>query len=127
MFALAAIALFVAMILVLVRLFSGPTLYDRVMALNSFGTHTVKSVEGIWPPSVAFVDISYKPFYDVVLDKPGIYGFRCKIHSRHGMFALVAVGDIKPAMVNWKNADLSDIGRKVFSVLFEQLEKEIRK
>lgn len=41
MFALAAIALFIAMILVLVRLFSGPTLYDRVMALNSFGTHTV--------------------------------------------------------------------------------------
>lgn len=41
MFALAAISLFIAMILVLVRLFSGPTLYDRVMSLNSFGTHTV--------------------------------------------------------------------------------------
>lgn len=41
MFALAAIALFIAMILVLVRLFSGPTLYDRVLAVNSFGTHTV--------------------------------------------------------------------------------------
>ncbi len=41
MFALAAIALFVAMILVMIRLLTGPTLYDRVMALNSFGTHTV--------------------------------------------------------------------------------------
>lgn len=41
MFALAAIALFIAMILVLYRLFSGPTLYDRVLAVNSFGTHTV--------------------------------------------------------------------------------------
>jgi len=41
MFALAAIALFAAMFLVGIRLFSGPTLYDRVMALNSFGTHTV--------------------------------------------------------------------------------------
>lgn len=41
MFVLAIIALFIAMILVLVRLFSGPTLYDRVMAVNSFGTHTV--------------------------------------------------------------------------------------
>jgi multicomponent Na+:H+ antiporter subunit F len=41
MFAVAAIALFIAMILVLVRLFSGPTLYDRVLAVNSFGTHTV--------------------------------------------------------------------------------------
>jgi len=41
MFAFAAIALFAAMFLVGIRLFSGPTLYDRVMALNSFGTHTV--------------------------------------------------------------------------------------
>ena len=41
MFAAAAIAIFVAMILVMVRLFAGPTLYDRVLAVNSFGTHTV--------------------------------------------------------------------------------------
>jgi len=41
MFALASIALFIAMILVLVRLFTGPTLYDRVLAVNSIGTHTV--------------------------------------------------------------------------------------
>ncbi len=41
MFAVAAIGLFVAMLLVLIRLYSGPTLYDRVLAVNSFGTHTV--------------------------------------------------------------------------------------
>ncbi|MBJ6371065.1 monovalent cation/H+ antiporter complex subunit F [Sedimentitalea arenosa] len=41
MFIVATIALFIAMILVLIRLFAGPTLYDRVMALNMFGTQTV--------------------------------------------------------------------------------------
>ena len=41
MFAVGIIAVFVAMILVLIRLFGGPTLYDRVLAVNSFGTHTV--------------------------------------------------------------------------------------
>jgi len=41
MFELAAVALSVAMILVLYRLFAGPTLYDRVLAVNAFGTHTV--------------------------------------------------------------------------------------
>jgi multicomponent Na+:H+ antiporter subunit F len=41
MFLVAATALFVAMALVLVRLFMGPTLYDRVLAVNVFGTHTV--------------------------------------------------------------------------------------
>lgn len=34
-------ALFVAMLLVIVRSFAGPTLYDRVLAGNSFGTLTV--------------------------------------------------------------------------------------
>ena len=41
MFLVAAIALLIAMVLVLVRLFAGPTLYDRVLAVNVFGTHTV--------------------------------------------------------------------------------------
>ena len=41
MFVVAAFALFIAMVLVLIRLYLGPTLYDRVLAVNSFGTHTV--------------------------------------------------------------------------------------
>ncbi len=41
MFVFAIFALFIAMVLVLVRLYVGPTLYDRVLAVNSFGTHTV--------------------------------------------------------------------------------------
>ena len=31
----------IAMLIMLMRLFAGPTLYDRVLALNSFGTKTV--------------------------------------------------------------------------------------
>lgn len=41
MYVIAAIALFIAMALVLIRLYAGPTLYDRVLSVNSFGTHTV--------------------------------------------------------------------------------------
>jgi multicomponent Na+:H+ antiporter subunit F len=41
MFLAASIALFISMVLVLVRLYAGPTLYDRVLAVNSFGTLTV--------------------------------------------------------------------------------------
>ncbi|MGB5558434.1 MAG: monovalent cation/H+ antiporter complex subunit F [Paracoccaceae bacterium] len=41
MFAVATIAIMIAMVLVLVRLYLGPTVYDRVIAVNSFGTHTV--------------------------------------------------------------------------------------
>jgi len=41
MFEFAAIAILIAMVLVLIRLYRGPTVYDRVLAVNSFGTHTV--------------------------------------------------------------------------------------
>ncbi|MEL6362176.1 MAG: monovalent cation/H+ antiporter complex subunit F [Pseudomonadota bacterium] len=40
-FAVAAAAVIIAMLLALVRAFAGPTLYDRVLAGNSFGTKTV--------------------------------------------------------------------------------------
>jgi multicomponent Na+:H+ antiporter subunit F len=41
MFFLATAALLIAMVLSLIRLFIGPSLYDRVLAVNVFGTKTV--------------------------------------------------------------------------------------
>jgi multicomponent Na+:H+ antiporter subunit F len=41
MFFVAAIALVIALVLALIRLFIGPSLYDRVLALNVVGTKTV--------------------------------------------------------------------------------------
>lgn len=60
MFTIAAIALFIGMILVLYRLYSGPTVYDRVIAVNSFGTHTVLfiGVVGFMAGRPDFLDIA---------------------------------------------------------------------
>lgn len=41
MFAAVIAAVIVAMVLTLVRAFAGPSLYDRILAGNSFGTKTV--------------------------------------------------------------------------------------
>ena len=41
MFAAAAIAIIITMVLALIRGFIGPTLYDRILAVNMFGTQTV--------------------------------------------------------------------------------------
>lgn len=41
MFLIVAIVLIISMIIVLLRLYFGPTLYDRVLASNVFGTQTV--------------------------------------------------------------------------------------
>lgn len=48
------------MALVLFRLFTGPTVYDRVLAVNSFGTHTVLfiGVVGFLSGRPDFLDIS---------------------------------------------------------------------
>lgn len=41
MYILTAITLLVVMAITLVRAFKGPTLYDRILAVNTFGTKTV--------------------------------------------------------------------------------------
>ncbi len=41
MFAVAGIALLIVMAMALIRAFLGPTLYDRILAVNNFGTKTV--------------------------------------------------------------------------------------
>jgi multicomponent Na+:H+ antiporter subunit F len=41
MFAVATAAILVTMLLALIRAFLGPTVYDRVLAANMFGTKTV--------------------------------------------------------------------------------------
>ncbi len=41
MFAFITITIFVCMVMIMIRLFAGPTLYDRVLSLNTFGTCTV--------------------------------------------------------------------------------------
>lgn len=60
MFEAAALALFVAMVLALYRLFVGPSVYDRVMAVNMFGTHTVLfiGVYGFLTGRPDFLDIA---------------------------------------------------------------------
>ncbi|MDH5589737.1 MAG: monovalent cation/H+ antiporter complex subunit F [Gemmatimonadota bacterium] len=41
MFAVAAAGILVSMVLAMVRALLGPTVYDRVLAVNAFGTKTV--------------------------------------------------------------------------------------
>ncbi|MBV34463.1 monovalent cation/H+ antiporter complex subunit F [Kangiella spongicola] len=60
MFLAAAIAILVAMALALVRAFMGPTLYDRILSVNVFGTKTVLfiAVLGFLMGRPEFLDIA---------------------------------------------------------------------
>ncbi len=60
MFTAASAAILITMFLALVRLFAGPTLYDRVLAVNTFGTKTVLliGVMGFLTERPEFLDIA---------------------------------------------------------------------
>ena len=60
MFTAAAAAILITMALALIRAFIGPTLYDRILAVNMFGTKTVLmiAVLGFLMGRPAFLDIA---------------------------------------------------------------------
>ncbi|MEX2525946.1 MAG: monovalent cation/H+ antiporter complex subunit F [Gammaproteobacteria bacterium] len=60
MFIAAAIAILVVMMLALARALMGPTVYDRILAVNMFGTKTVLliSVLGVIAGRADFIDIA---------------------------------------------------------------------
>ena len=60
MFVAAAIAVVVAMLLALVRALLGPSIYDRILAVNSFGTKTVLAIAllGFLTERPDFLDIA---------------------------------------------------------------------
>lgn len=60
MFVAAALALLATMILTIARALLGPTLYDRLLAVNSFGTKTVLfiAVYGFLTGRPEFLDIA---------------------------------------------------------------------
>jgi multicomponent Na+:H+ antiporter subunit F len=59
-FTVATLAILVTMALALVRAFSGPTVYDRILAVNMFGTKTVLfiAVIGFLTGRPDFLDIA---------------------------------------------------------------------
>ncbi len=60
MFAAASAAILVTMALALVRAIKGPTIYDRILAVNTFGTLTVVliAVHGFLAGRPEFLDIA---------------------------------------------------------------------
>ncbi|MGD2062817.1 MAG: monovalent cation/H+ antiporter complex subunit F [Nitrospirota bacterium] len=59
MFAMATVALLVTMLMAIARALLGPSIYDRILAANSFGTATVLliAVHGFLTDRPEFLDI----------------------------------------------------------------------
>lgn len=72
--------------------------------LNSRGQHTVISIKKMWPQGVPRANLANIAAADIRFNRPGLYGFTCKVHGRYGMVMLVAVGD------DWPNYEAAKAG-----------------
>ena len=76
----------------------------KVRILNSRGQHTVVSIKKMWPAGVPVVNLSNLDAADLRFNRPGLYGFTCKVHGRYGMVMLLAVGE------SWPNLEAARAG-----------------
>ncbi|WP_157133180.1 plastocyanin/azurin family copper-binding protein [Roseobacter sp. SK209-2-6] len=97
---------------------------DSINFLNSTGNHTVTAIEGMWPEGADFVNIEHQPLAEVTFDVPGVYGFRCKVHGRHGMYALVVVGSPEANMERLELTKVSALGKRIFAGLIETMNED---
>lgn len=72
--------------------------------LNSRGQHTVVSIKKMWPEGVPKANLANIRAADIRFNRPGLYGFTCKVHGRYGMVMLVAVGE------QWPNREAATKG-----------------
>ncbi len=98
---------------------------DAIRFLNSTGNHTVTSIEGMWPEQAEHVSIEHQPEAKISFTEPGIYGFKCKVHGRHGMYALVVVGSPTSNIDKIEYTNIGDVGQRVFKRLFAKMKDEM--
>ncbi|MEG3638737.1 plastocyanin/azurin family copper-binding protein [Magnetococcus sp. PR-3] len=94
---------------------------QSIRFLNSLGQHTVVSIEGMMPQGAQAFEIAHEKEALVTFDQPGVYGIRCRVHTRYGMVMLVQVGDKLPNLEQAKKARISRRAKKQFKKLFKQV------
>ena len=99
---------------------------DTLRFLNSLGKHTVLSIDSMMPDGTESFAISHKKVAEVTFDVAGIYGIRCKVHTRYGMVMLVKVGDDTSNLEEAKQIKISKRARLKFDRLFKKLEASLK-
>ncbi|PMG25352.1 azurin [Vibrio splendidus] len=102
---------------------------DKVLFKGTVGSHTAHSIQGMLPNSAKPLMISGSSAQEVTFDKPGVYGIKCKVHHRHGMVALVVVGDPSVNLEEARTAAKKRVSRraqKKMQGLLDQAEQKVQ-
>lgn len=103
---------------------------DTIHFTGTTKGHTVHSVKDMIPEGAEKISIMPRQNSHVKFIVPGVYGIRCKKHDRHGMVAVVVVGDdihninrARKAVPRWVN---HFVQKKMLSLL-DHAESEVKK
>ncbi|CAV26306.1 Azu1 pseudoazurin (blue copper protein) [Vibrio atlanticus] len=102
---------------------------DKVLFKGTVGSHTAHSIQGMLPDGAKPLMISGSNAQEVTFDKPGVYGIKCKVHHRHGMVALVVVGDPSVNLEEARTAAKKRVSRraqKKMQSLLDQAEQKVQ-
>ena len=93
---------------------------DSVHFVAADKGHNVESIDGMIPEGAAPFKGEMNKDVTVTLDKPGVYGFKCKPHYGMGMVGMIVVGDA-PNVGQAKAATHPGKAKQAFATLFEKL------
>lgn len=96
---------------------------EAVRFQGTVGSHTAHSIKGMLPEGVKPIKITYSNQSDIVFDKPGVYGIKCKMHHRYGMVALIVVGDPSVNLDEARAAALKRVSRRAQDKMQKMLDK----
>jgi len=101
---------------------------DTVKITGSLGAHTAHSIQGMLPEGAEPIGVANASISDITFDVPGVYGIKCKVHHRHGMVALIVVGDPSVNIEQARAAAKKRVSRraqKKMQMLLDKAEAEI--
>lgn len=97
---------------------------DTVRFVPTDKGHDAASIDGMMPEGATPFAGKMNEEVDVVFDKTGIYGIKCKPHYSMGMVALVVVGE--PTNLDAAKAvKQTGKAKQTFAALFGELDKDI--
>jgi pseudoazurin len=83
--------------------------------------HNAESIEGMLPEGIEPFAGKLNEGLTITIEKPGIYGFRCKPHYGMGMVGMIVVGDASNEDAA-KAVQHPGMAKKLFAKLFEELD-----
>ncbi|WP_371170260.1 pseudoazurin [Aliiroseovarius sp. 2305UL8-7] len=94
---------------------------DTVRFVNVSGSHNTESIPGMIPDGVAPWKSRMRKTFDLIIEKEGVYGYKCTPHYSKGMVGLIVAGDPAINLAAARSVKNPPRSQAVFERLFAQI------